>query len=432
MTESSRQMQGSNAATPNSYHLDKVMLYPSSGGVPLNITAMVGKMEVTEDLGNPSIDVKMFLADSNNFFSEFKLNGSERVTILMKRSPLKESKQEKQKWELDLKVLEIYDYSRQALGRAYYFLRLGGPHVYNHHAKALVRPFNNTIGQLVKDIVKKDLMVDEKRIASINVKTKGIIKGVYPTIKPLKAIQWLINNAYDDGTPLYFYETVKSGIKFESQKEMFEKDDYTVYELKGFFNNQKGTAGYYDELKHRLMGLSSPLNMSQFFQLGTGVYGSTLSTIDINNKKFERSAYSFKNEKLNKNDPFSKNDKINDQTYDQIKDAKNYYVSLNSGAHDDIGNFSSPLNPTILKGESSYKSVGFNTFKTAINGDFELEVGSIVKLNIQKTGSENDVMIDKYLSGRFLVRKIESIFTDTFEQLLTLQKDSVGEDIDAT
>ncbi len=432
MTETSRQMQGSKAATPNSYHLDKVMLYPSSGGDPFNITAMVGKIEVIEDLGNPSIDINMFIADSNNFFSNIKLNGSERITILMKRSPLKDSDQDKQKWDLDLKVLEIYDYSRRTLGKSFYFLKLGSPFVYNHHAKALVRPFSNTIGQLVEDIVKKDLMVDEKRIASINTKTKGIIKGIYPTIKPLKAIQWLINNAYDDGTPLYFYETVKSGIHFESQKEMFEKDDYTTYELKGFFASQKGTAGYYDEMKHRLMGLSSPLNMSQFFQLGTGVYGSTLSTIDINNKKFERSSYSYKNEKLNSNDPFSKNDKINDQTYDQIKDAKNYYVSLNSGAHDDVGNFSSPLNPTILKGESSYKSINFNTFETGINGDFDLEVGSIVKLNISKTGSEADTMIDRYMSGRFLVRKIESYFTDKFEQILTLQKDSVGEDIDAT
>ena len=63
MTDTSRQMQGSQAAAPNSYHIDKVMLYPSSGGDPFNITAMVGKMEVTEEEGSPSIDIKMFIAD---------------------------------------------------------------------------------------------------------------------------------------------------------------------------------------------------------------------------------------------------------------------------------------------------------------------------------------------------------------------------------
>ena len=41
-------------------------------------------------------------------------------------------------------------------------------------------------------------------------------------------------------------------------------------------------------------------------------------------------------------------------------------------------------------------------------------------------------MFDKYLGGKYLVKEIKSYFTQSFEQKVTLMRDSVGVDIDSS
>jgi hypothetical protein len=69
-----------------------------------------------------------------------------------------------------------------------------------------------------------------------------------------------------------------------------------------------------------------------------------------------------------------------------------------------------------------------------IVGDFGLEVGNIIQVDVSKASSADQMdeskMIDKYLSGKYLIKKIESTLYEKFTQRLTLARDSVGIDID--
>jgi len=182
--------------------------------------------------------------------------------------------------------------------------------------------------------------------------------------------------------------------------------------------------------------MSSPLNMSQFHQIGNGAYASTLYTFDIAEKKKEKFIYSYKGmTKLNQNAPHSTLDEINNQTYDQLQNSKNYYISLNSKAFSESSNYHEPLKPTILKGEAHYHNMNFNSLNLQLYGDFNLTSGLVINLDISKVGSAKELdtprMKDEYLSGKYFIHTIEHRFDDIYTQKITCKRDSLKIGLDS-
>ena len=98
-------------------------------------------------------------------------------------------------------------------------------------------------------------------------------------------------------------------------------------------------------------------------------------------------------------------------------------------------NIHSPLNNTIMKGEAYLQSLEINEMHMDILGDFGLEVGNIIQVDISKASSaaalDESNMFDKYLGGKYLIKKIENNFGEKFTQRIHLGRDSVGVDIDS-
>lgn len=428
---SRRSLGSTGSTTPDAYHIEYVKINSWSLGEEKDITDSVKKIQIFEDLNQPYVEVHFKIMDAIGLINELKLNGSEIVKVKIRRTPEKKSSQDESKIELELKAIEIFGYSRLTPTKQAYTIRCCSSHLYTNQCKILQRPFQNTIGKLVEDIVKKDLRADPKRIAFITTSTKGIIKGIYPSLRPYYAIKWLLRNAYEDSTPFYFYETAKSGLYFQSYKSLVQQEPYDTYDYKSFFEADKGTPEYYDEVRRRITRLSSPLNMSQFNNIGQGVYGSTLHTFDIAEKKKEKFFYSYgKMKTLNKENPYPANDTVLDQKYQDLKQSKNYYISLNTKAFNGINNYHEPLKPTILKGEAHYQSMNFNDMNIDIPGDFNLEVGFVMDLQVVRAGSaaqlDESNMIDKFFSGKYLIQRIEHVFDGQYRQDITLRRDSLG------
>jgi hypothetical protein len=426
-----RSLGSTGSTTPDAYHVEHIKINSWDLGEEKDITDSVKKIKVTEDLNQPYVEVHLVILDAIGLINELKMNGSEIVKLKIKRNPEKKSSQDNAKLELTLKAIEIFGYSRLTPTRQGYTIRCCSEHLYKNQTKLLQRPFENTIGKLVEDIVRKDLGVDQDRINVLNTSTKGIIKGIYPSLRPYYAIKWLLRNAYEDSTPFYFYETARGGIYFQSYKSLVQQEPYDTYDYRSFFEADKGTPEYYDEVRRRITRLSSPLNMSQFNNIGQGVYGSTLHTFDIAEKKKEKYFYSYgKMKTLNENKPYPANDQISDQAYEDLKQSKNYYISLNTKAFEGQNNYHEPLKPTILKGEAHYQSMNFNDMKVDIPGDFFLEAGFVMDLNVIRASSaaqlEESNMIDKFFSGKYLIQRIEHVFDGQYRQNITLRRDSLG------
>ena len=88
-----------------------------------------------------------------------------------------------------------------------------------------------------------------------------------------------------------------------------------------------------------------------------------------------------------------------------------------------------------MKGEAYYNAMSTNVMKMQILGNFGLEVGNKIRVDISKASSaaalDESNMFDKYLGGDYILQKIESNFEQKFTQSITLVRDSAGVYIDS-
>jgi len=205
----SRQFGSSgDSIVPGSYTLDYVFLYTNKG-IELNIENLVNNFYINESLDTPFLEMDIQIVDGANLLEEHRLNGNEKIKMLIKQSPLSDDLNPI-KWELNLRVSEVYGYVRNLPSKQFYNLKCTSEHMYLNSAKVLRRSFEGTIGNLIKKIC-NDINIKPK---FINESSKNVIKGIYPTIKPIQAANWLMRNAFEDGTPFYFYETTSNTKKF--------------------------------------------------------------------------------------------------------------------------------------------------------------------------------------------------------------------------
>lgn len=423
---------GNSSISPTSYVISTAILY-TNAGLELNILNVVNKFNIIESIDSPFLEMDIQIVDATNLLEEHKINGNEKISIIIQRNPIKGSKQNKVKFELNLRIAEVFAFVKNLPTKQFYRFRCVSEHLYINASKTLVRPFEGTIGSLIEKICKNDLKIEN---LNINTSSKNNIKGIYPRIRPIQAANWLLQNAFEDNTHFYFWESIVDGVQLDSYKNLLGKEVYKKFVFRPGFKYDIGTSESYDEQAERIRTVLGPLGMGKMAQISRGTYASTLHTVDIAEKKYEKSVYNYnKVHKLNKHQPWVKSDTVDNQTYDQLKNSKNYFVSLNSKAFN-LDNYHTPTKPTLLKNESHLSSLMFQNFKIIIPGDFELKVGQKINMDVIKSSTSEHLgnptsMIDNYTSGTYMVKKINHIFDNEFISEVEIMRDSVGVNINA-
>lgn len=402
----------------------------------LDIKDLVQQVQIYEDINKPFLEVLISVRDSTNFLEFSKLNGHEKVKIKIQRQAGGEDKDSKEKFDLELNIAEIFNYLREEPGIQYYKLRCVSPHLYDSQTKTLRRSFQGSIGKLVKDICEKDLKMKK---VDINTDTQEVIKGIYPTLRPIHAINWLLRNAFDNGTPYYFYETTQDGVQFNSLENLMDEDVYKEYEFKPFFKYEMGSKEAYDEQSRRINQFGSELGMSKLEGMANGSYASTLHTLDISKKEYKKDFFSYDKEdpkKINKSKPFTDRTKFQDRKLSDLKEGKHYFISRNTDAYPNHKNYHEPNHITLMKAQSHLSTMNFMTHNFSIAGDFEMTVGKKVKLKIVKASDmiEQDqptVPLDKFIGDDYLVTSVtHMIGPENYTMQLKVQKDSVEKEIE--
>lgn len=423
----------SKSVTPNSYHTKSITITTQAGD-EIDIKDLVQKYSISESLSSPTIEVNLVIVDAANFLDDHKLQGDEKIVLKVQRSPLNDDEQERTNKSIEVYVANIHGYVRNTQGKQFYQLTCVSKHMYLNQSKNLTRAFSGSIGTLVNNICTKDLKIQP---FNINTSTKGSIKGIYPSIKPLDAINWLMRNAYDNGTPYYFYETLKEGVIFDSFYSIAGKEVYSEYDNASFFRYEPGTEEAYEEERKRIKKITSPLNVSRLAAIGDGCFSATTHVLDIGTKTYTKTPYEYKDAKqtkLNTYKPFNNTDIIN-QELTNAKESKNFYISSNTGAFDGFANYHRPTVETIAKAESQLHSLEYMTQEILINGDFDLSCGSVVALKIAKATdlvyAQETGIIDKHLSGKYVIVSIKHNFEEQYTQRVLLKKDSSEVDLNA-
>ena len=176
--------QSDQPISPEDYILENFIITTSDGN-ERDIRKLIGGIYINESLYNSEITLTAGIVDGVNFLEKEKIAGNERIDLLISRGD--------NKFNLPFFITGITDLSRNTPGVQYYRIEAAPLHSWNNQLKTLTRSFNGSIGGLIKDIIKDDLKAI--RINEIDTETGGNIKGIYPNIRPLKAISWLLRNA---------------------------------------------------------------------------------------------------------------------------------------------------------------------------------------------------------------------------------------------
>jgi hypothetical protein len=416
---------GTSNALPSAYEVRECIVYANSGK-EYNITDLVGTIEISESLNTETIDVEIGIVDGIQFLENAIISGNEKLSLKIVHKSFGKDEKEKKKYDLNLRIAEIGRFVRSKPGTQSYFLICFSEHMYTNAIKKLIRPFEGSIGSIISNICKKDLKIE--KIEKINTETKGIIKGIFPRLSPLDAITWLNRNAFDGQTPFYFTDTLAKGIIYDSYKSICDSPVFKEYTM-GLIETKTGTEEHYEAMSKQVIKLSSPMQMSSIVNLNDGAYASTLHTLDMSTKKYNKFFfdYNVKNPKmLNKNKPFSDKTEIDGIKYNQTKDSKHYFVSTNKNSFEGaFDTYQDPSVPTILEAQATNSNIQTSSQTITVLGDFDMTPGKKITLIIPKSmGVDASGTRDKLIGGNYIVTDITHQFYEEYQMILEIKKDS--------
>jgi hypothetical protein len=359
-----------------------------------------------------------------------KLNGDEKIELVIKRQEL--DTQDTVTHRHTFYISEIVDFARTRNGSNTYTIRAVSKHLYVNNSKTLTESKEGTIGTIIQSICKSDLKITKM---DINTSTDQNIKCIIPKLRPLAAINWLNSNAYTiNGAPFYFYETLVGKVKYKSYEDFV---DVTPEDIKKreYIHTPRSTSAaigspeYYSYEARRVRKISSDLNLSKFVATSEGAYSSSTKSIDIATKKINDRTFTYKsNFQLNDNDPFPKrnnNDQYGGRAVNELHSGKNYFISNNSLSYKS-SEFQAPAVTGIGRSQSYISTEDTLTHDIVIAGNFLLESGQIMKLQINKSGAEDNTSdpLDKMQSGKYLITSIIHKFGNEYTQQLEIKTNS--------
>jgi hypothetical protein len=452
MSDISKNRVGSDgvASTPTTYQIGHLKIQANNkehdgngNSYEYDITNLLAYFEINESLNSPNLEVILSIGDSINLAETINLQGNEKLELYVYRKQPKPGKpgSDKKTFTLDLRVAEIFDYVRPKPGLTTYTIRAVSEYVYLNSFKKLKTAFHGSPTDLITQISKGDLKISEDG-KDFSKGSKNIIRGIFPNIHPLSGIHWLLRHAFDQGTPYFYYQTLAEDgkVRLKSYKQLLNEDEYSKYKLVPFSDPdvELETREGYEYERSLIRKITSKYNQGKLLSAHHGAYASTMHTIDISNKHYNKNVFNYDNSsmmKLNKNKSFAQTDraKISDSTLTDSLDSKHYFVSLNSKAYDETGNYTSPVPVDLQKTMSYIENLHYQTHEIQIAGDFDLRVGHKIKIEVRRTDLENKGSgVDKLQSGIYLITQIVHRFKDGFYQDITIQKDSSEVDLNAT
>ena len=223
MSNASNTVSNNFATSPKTFFIEKAIL-TTNKDKEIDLKNIIQDIKVSESIYQSGIIVSIFVLDTVALIDRLKLAGNEKIDLVIQRREI--TNREKKKFELSVNIAEIKDYSEPRPSSRSYTLQCLSKHVYLNNTRVLKKSFEGSISKLISNIVTSEL---QSKMFYRNTSTNNI-KGIYPRIRPLSAIHWLLRNAYEDGTPYFFYETTKNGITLDSYKHLLDQDVFHTYD----------------------------------------------------------------------------------------------------------------------------------------------------------------------------------------------------------
>tara|TARA_B100000902_G_scaffold363601_1_gene382933 strand:- start:320 stop:1693 length:1374 start_codon:yes stop_codon:yes gene_type:complete len=428
--------------SPFAYDLNEAKLILRDGE-EIQLQNVISKIKIVESIQRVATVVNISIIDTHDFLDVFRLDGTEKIYFKITRN---EPDQEKRILERTVTIASIVDYQKPNPSTLTYTLSCVPEYAYLNQYKTISKRVSGSTKKNIFVICNTDLKIEGDFIG-FDSRGSTNFDAIIPIMKPLSAINWLLRNADNDGTPYYFYQTANGMVRCKSKVEMNREDIHETYNNIPYFENSvpdhnsslPEIKAYYDELKKKIAIDRSEIKMSKYTSGAEGAYGSTIHHLDISTKKYKPEPFNFnKKNLLNKFQPIGKDSKIANQNIDKLTTGKNNFYSTNDLAFSNNGtgaqNYHHNAKSKAIANTNSHKALhDITSQRFEIPGDFDLEAGSIINLDLLRVAEKEDSMPEKsdYLNGKHLVTSIEHHFTrENYKMVVSAKKDSFIKSLD--
>lgn len=396
----------------NQFTLRKLIIY-TSDGLQLDISKNYLEINLFEDLFSPCMTGNIRISDGNDLISKFFLHGNEFLEIEIDKPSLDSPIS---------KVFRVYKISNREMETSYanYTIHFCSEEMILSPQTQISKSFKGLrVDQIISDILKTNLMVQDKKIDGTFSQTSGQHDIIIPKMNALEAIQWLTTRAYSDmGTLFFFFETI-NGYCFLSYEDLLKQPIYSKFAPSDKIDN--------DVTKN--LNTFTYLKIIEDFDIMKasryGSFSSSLFTLDLINKKFDTHTYNageykekgILNKEVTLNDATNR---IGKSFYDSYSNMLKYSVTQDG----DTNRHS--ISPEKWLSVSASKMGQLHLYKMVgtIPGDVKIKTGRIIEVDMQRTtpivegyADKNPMRNAKYLISAVHHRFIADMHTTTLELL---------------
>jgi len=420
-------------AAPGDLIIEDITL-TSASGFSLSIWNMIYSVELFEDLYSNSLSGTIIFGDSLALSRHLPLLGEEKVKIVF-YTPGQEDQPQK-KIELNMRVYKISQRTEMGSDKAVMVgVELVSEEFFINSTIKFSKAYSSmTYSDMVRSIFDEyvDPAVNESGIA-VNkdserlhiYPTDGARNLVVPYWSPFYTINWLANKSSAASN-----QAMSDYMFFQSLDGSYQ------YMPISHFKMMPVTASYTHIPPDKTKDLLAFNNLSQVSilnsgnrmeNIGTGVFSSLLTTFDINSKRIESSIYRYSKNYTDVDhiDKYplvpSSLDKYSDKIMSYRKVLPKNTFKFNGVSDNETHDL------YALGRQSLLNQMNTITLQVVASGDSRRRVGDIVELKLvsQEDTAKKDDPYDPYLSGHYMITKINHSFThDDYEIIMTLSKDS--------
>ena len=412
------------------------------------ITLFVTEINISEGIDQGSLIAKLTIRDGVNLLEDMRISGGERIQIqITQKEPLKGNAMKKHTMDHTFYISDIMNYSR-SLGIQTYELQLVSRLAYLNQGKGathLKGAFNGSRGKCIFKLVDKvysgNKFIDEGG---------GNVQGIYVHKREIDAINWLKRNAFDDGTPYYFFESLnyntggeeKGGIVFTSLAKFIqnhENDDLLTYSQTPYGQSTGDPVKSFQNSQYTILHMSTNLGLSKFNQIRKGAYSSKLTTVDISTKQVKENIFEYNNEnKLNQYKPFATTDKAKElynKEFGKVE-GRRFYSSINSQSFANNTSYHKPLEDSneLLKVMATSNNLNYMSHEITVYGNSNIFPGKLILLKVPKSAPAENVDhkdLDELQSGIYLIKRINHILKgNVYTMKVLIAKESSMLDLD--
>ena len=405
------------------FRLEEALVTSPTGQVTDLMTDLqIVEINLFESLIRNTISGSIIVVDTRNVVVKLPIVGQEDLSLKIVTPSLKKKEDILDFTENTFFIHKIAKREEVSVGAQTYELSFVSDAAIINSSKRLSRSYVGSkanIGEMVEDILKKDLGVPSDRI--FVEPTLGTRKLIIPNSKPYTFITRLTKQALSkQGSPHYLFFENKNGMHFLPLQKLYEQDIRAEFNVNDEGIDQKQAQGTPESYK-RMIEYSLNIKKDTLVNASTGMMGSNVIEHNLYNKKYEVKKFNYFDDK-----DFQAFERIDDNRVysddlfgDDIVNSKTHVIPISREDDVDKSHESGTPNQrykTILNRQSRFIELADGiSINMTVHGQTTLTVGDMVDVTIPPlAGNEREEGPDKpekFYSGLYLIKTLRHTFS---------------------